>query len=132
MMSDLPKGQPKAPALKFAPTYRLQSKKPFNREKAEHIIKAVVNENLEDFVYGPKHAQILSKLISEEIKMRVKFHLFDRYKYICLVTIGEKFLQGFNCMMNFLWDADNDGFLTHLHETPEYFILVTFIYTYYD
>uniref|UniRef100_T1H6J0 Dynein light chain n=1 Tax=Megaselia scalaris TaxID=36166 RepID=T1H6J0_MEGSC len=113
------------PVLRYAPTYRLESKKPFNREKAENVIKKVLEENLEDFVYGPKHATNLCKHISEEIKIRIK------YKYVCFVTIGEKFLQD-NCMMNFLWDSNNDGFLTHLHETPEYFVLVTFIYTYYD
>lgn len=67
------------PVLKFAPTYRLESKNPFNREKAANVIKAVLLDNLEDFVYGPKNAQTLSKHISEEIKIRMKFHQFDRF-----------------------------------------------------
>lgn len=58
------------------------------------------------------------------------FHL--RYRYVVLVTAGELLMQGLCSMVNFLWDADKDGFVTYAIETPKYFAVCTIYYLYYD
>lgn len=41
-------------------------------------------------------------------------------------------MQGFCSMVNFLWDADKDGFVTYGIETPKFFAICTVYYLYLD
>lgn len=58
--------------------------------------------------------------------------LFYSYRYIVIVTVGEKLYQGYNSLANFLWDAEKDGYLKYVYETPKFFAVATFYYIYYD
>lgn len=58
--------------------------------------------------------------------------LKPRYRYIVLVTVGEFLMQGLYSMVNFLWDAEKDGFVTYSVERPSYFAVCTTFYLYYD
>lgn len=41
-------------------------------------------------------------------------------------------MQGLCSMVNFLWDADKDGFVTYAIETPKFFAICTIYYLYLD
>lgn len=41
-------------------------------------------------------------------------------------------MQGFNSIVNFLWDAENDGYLSYTIDTPKFFAIATLYYIYYD
>uniref|UniRef100_A0A1A9ZKW8 Uncharacterized protein n=1 Tax=Glossina pallidipes TaxID=7398 RepID=A0A1A9ZKW8_GLOPL len=100
------------PVMKFLPTYRLEPKVPLNKEVCEKIMKTVMDKTFQDFVYAPKPALSLCAEVSEEIKNRVKNLNFDRYRYIVVVSIGEKLYQGYYSLVNFLWDPEKDGYLS--------------------
>ncbi|KAH8291019.1 hypothetical protein KR054_007802 [Drosophila jambulina] len=121
------------PTMRFMPTYRLESKNPLNKERVENIIKAVMNRHYNDqYMFHPKHSLHMAAQVSEEIKNRIKMNNYDRYRYIVLVTVGEFLMQGLYSMVNFLWDAEKDGFVTYRVERPSYFAVCTTFYLYYD
>ncbi|KAL9913508.1 dynein light chain Tctex-type protein 2B isoform 1-T1 [Glossina fuscipes fuscipes] len=120
------------PVMKYLPTYRLEPKVPLNKEVCEKIIKTVMDKTFQDFVYAPKPALSLCAEVSEEIKNRVKNLNFDRYRYIVLVSIGEKLYQGYYSLVNFLWDPEKDGYLSYVYDTPKFFAVATLYYLYYD
>ncbi|KAH8257814.1 hypothetical protein KR038_001542 [Drosophila bunnanda] len=124
---------PAKPTMRFMPTYRLESKNPLNKERVENIIKAVMNRHYNDeYMFHPKHSLHMAAQVSEEIKNRIKLNNYDRYRYIVLVTVGEFLMQGLYSMVNFLWDAEKDGFVTYRVERPSYFAVCTTFYLYYD
>ncbi|XP_055837956.1 dynein light chain Tctex-type 4 [Episyrphus balteatus] len=125
-------GTPKPAVPRYMPTYRLEAHNPLNREQCENIMKAVMDKAFEDFIYSSKQAQDLCQHISEEIKTRVKEKNYDRYRLICVVTIGEKCMQGFKSVVTFLWDAEKDGYIKYAYDTPDFFANATLYYLYYD
>ncbi|XP_022233116.2 dynein light chain Tctex-type protein 2B [Drosophila obscura] len=124
--------QPK-PTMRFMPTYRLEPKNPLNKEQVEIIMKTVMDKHYNDaYLFHPKHSLHMAAQISEEIKNRIKLMNYDRYRYIVLVTVGECLMQGLYSMVNFLWDAEKDGFVTYKVEQPSYYAICTTFYIYYD
>ncbi|XP_073811501.1 dynein light chain Tctex-type protein 2B isoform X2 [Musca autumnalis] len=120
------------PSVRYMPTYRLEAMRPLNKEVCENIMKAVMEETFENFTYTPKASLQFCAQISEEIKCRIKAKNYDRYRLIVIVTIGEKLMQGYYSYVNFLWDADKDGYLSYVIETPKFFAVATLYYLYYD
>ncbi|XP_053965807.1 dynein light chain Tctex-type protein 2B isoform X2 [Anastrepha obliqua] len=120
------------PVLKYLPTYRLDPKLPLNKEVCEKIIQTVMDDAFENFIYSPKQSLTLCAQISEEIKNRVKSQHYDRYRYVCIVSIGEKIMQGYCSLVNFLWDAEKDGYISYVYDTPKFWGIATLYYLYYD
>uniref|UniRef100_A0A1B0CIV2 Putative dynein light chain n=1 Tax=Lutzomyia longipalpis TaxID=7200 RepID=A0A1B0CIV2_LUTLO len=114
------------------PSYRMESKNPYKREKCEIIIREVVDDMLSSFVYANSDASQVCNNISEEIKSRVKTLGFDRYKLVCIVTIGEKYFQSFTSTVKFLWDTEKDGYANYVYDTPNFFAIATLYALYYD
>ncbi|ALC42355.1 CG14763 [Drosophila busckii] len=115
------------------PTYRLEGRNPLNKDRLELVIKAIMHCNFNDeYMFHPKQSYHMAAQVSEEIKNEIKTLNFDRYRFIVLVTVGELLMQGLCSMVNFLWDADKDGFLSYTIETPNYFAVCSIFYLYYD
>lgn len=64
--------------LKFQNSYRLESTRPYNREKCEKILKLVVDKALKEFEYDSALAFELCETICEDIKKKVKLLEFER------------------------------------------------------
>lgn len=127
----LPK--PAAPAVRYAPTYRLEPKNPLVKERLEKIVKAEMEKNYDDeYSFHPKTSLRMAAHVSEDIKNRIKGLNFDRYRYIVITTVGEYLMQGLYQMANFLWDADKDGYVSFTVETPKYFAVCSVFYIYFD
>uniref|UniRef100_A0A1I8Q9W3 Uncharacterized protein n=1 Tax=Stomoxys calcitrans TaxID=35570 RepID=A0A1I8Q9W3_STOCA len=120
------------PAIRYMPTYRLEAMSPLNKEICEKILKSVMDETFANFSYTPKTSLQFCAQVSEEIKIRIKNKNFDRYRYIVVVTIGEKLMQGYYSLVNFLWDAEKDGYLSYVIDNPKFFAVATLYYLYYD
>lgn len=126
--------------VRYQPTYRLEPKVPYRREECEKVIKSILDTTMETFVYEPDEAEALSKTLSTEILTKVKKLNFDRYvarlnaklfnfrhcvlfryKLVCVVTIGEKYMQSFCDIFKCLWDMQKDGYAFYVHDTPNVF-----------
>ncbi|XP_032590079.1 dynein light chain Tctex-type protein 2B isoform X2 [Drosophila grimshawi] len=119
--------------IRYMPTYRLDPKNPLIKERLEIAMRTIMDKNYnEDYLFHPKQSYHLAAQVSEEIKDSIKLMDFDRYRYVVLVSVGELLMQGLCSMVNFLWDADKDGFVTYSIQTPNYFAVCTIFYLYYD
>ena len=92
------------------PTYRMEPKKPFSKHLVEKVIKDILEDRLENFVYNPKFSATMIKVLSEEIKERVKLYCFDRYKIVVVVTLAQRNQQGLMISSRCNWDKKNDNF----------------------
>ena len=110
---------------KQEPTYRTEPKKKFEASKVETIIKDVLHYRLEDYEYDPKLSSTKTKELSDEIKERVKKLRYERYKIVCLVTIGEKTGQGLQITSRCIWDSNWDTSSTYTYQNSTMFCTVT-------
>ncbi|KAM8712651.1 hypothetical protein ACLKA7_013048 [Drosophila subpalustris] len=128
-----PLGAPPKVSIRYLPTYRMDPKNPLNKERLEIAVKTIMNRIYNDeYLFHPKQSHHMAAQVSEEIKNSIKLLNFDRYRFVVLVTVGELLMQGLCSMVNFLWDADKDGYVSYAIKTPKYFAVCTIFYVYYD
>lgn len=120
------------PTLRFQATYRLEPKRPFKHDDCYSILQNLITFNLQNYIYNPKTAPRLCLYLSEEIKLRVKKLDFDRYRIICVVTIGEKFHQSYKSVTKFLWDSKRDGYANFVFDSSNLFCNGTIYALYYE
>ncbi|XP_013388467.1 tctex1 domain-containing protein 1-like [Lingula anatina] len=107
------------------PTYRMEPRNKFQPGKVERAIKDVVDQRLEGCKYNPRLCKTMTRVLSEEVKEKVKGLKFDRYKLVCLVTIGEKKSQQLMVTSRCTWDTNFDNYSTYNFENSNLFCTVT-------
>jgi len=100
------------------PSYRMEPKKKFNANEAYNVVKDIVDKRMEGLKYHPKFSSNMTKILSDEIKDRVKKLGFERYKIVAVVHIGEKRGQSIMVAARCAWDREHDEFATYTLETP--------------
>lgn len=100
----------RGPRLTFENTYQLEPPVKFQPEKVKAIINSVLESQLNDEVYDQKSFKQLVLTLSEIIKNRVKDLNYQRYKIVCLVSIGELKNQGIRMGSRCCWDPKRDNF----------------------
>ena len=100
----------RAPRLIFENTYQLEPYVKFESEKVKPIINSVLESNLKDEVYDHTSLQQMVLTLTEIIKNRVKDLNYQRYKIVCMVSIGELKNQGLRMGSRCCWDAKWDTF----------------------
>lgn len=123
---------PHQPALRYEPTYWLQSQRPYSRESCEKLLKIVVDAQMESFAYDSTEAEALAQTLSRDILGRVKKMNFDRYRLVCTVTIGEKYMQSCCDIFKCLWDMQTDGYAFYVYDTPAVFAIAVLYAVYLD
>lgn len=90
-------------------TYRMEPLSRFSEPKVKEIIEDVLDQNLQGHTYEAGFCKEMSKKLSEVIKQRVKFLGFSRYKFICIVYMGQVNNQGMRIGSRCLWDQKFDN-----------------------
>ncbi|XP_050305915.1 uncharacterized protein LOC126743034 [Anthonomus grandis grandis] len=117
---------------KYQNSYRLESQNPFNAEKVDKILKEVMNELIENLQYDPEKCAQTAKVASGLIRTRVKGLDFERYKLVCIVTIGEKNSQDVYATCRFLWDAEKDRYAYYALENTHVYAIAYCFGLYYE
>lgn len=92
-------------------TYKMEPDGLFLNGKARVIIRDVLEEHLKSKSYIAEDSKRLSAEISEEIKRKVKAEApLERYKFVCVVWIGQQLGQGVHITSRCLWNAHFDNF----------------------
>lgn len=101
-------------APRLANTYKMQpdEDKRFKCKDVTDIIDHVLEERLKGLSYDPDKCRFLLPSIADEIKEKVKQLGFDRFKLVCLVTIGELHNQGVRVASRCLWNTETDRLAT--------------------
>lgn len=127
------------PALQFQPTYRFESKNPFNSYEVELLIKKIVELKMEEWEEINKKISFstggmnkLAEELSSEILTQVKMKNYDRFRIIVFVDVAEKYHQSFKCGLRYIWDSKKDSFAKYVYERQNLFIIATVFGIYYD
>ncbi|ELU09301.1 hypothetical protein CAPTEDRAFT_151877 [Capitella teleta] len=94
------------------PTYKTQpdQKNKFCAEKAERILKDVLESHLHKVKYDAEHCSRLAHTLCSVIKARIKDEGYDRYRLIAQVIIGQDTEQGVQLASRCLWNPLSDNF----------------------
>ena len=118
--------------LPTEPTYRMKPRVKFNPTVVENIMKEILESRLTGFHYTYKRCSLMSKILTEEIKERVKKLRYERYKIVCLVTIGEKKGQGMRLASRCAWDTSLDSQATYTWQHGHTFCTATVFALYHE
>ena len=92
----------------------MEPSKKFSVSKVESAMAEVIERRMRTTtVYSPKQCVAISKVMSEEIKDQVKGLGYERYKLVCVVTVGEKRDQGLRVSSQCSWDTEVDSSATY-------------------
>lgn len=109
------------PPVNYEPTYRMGPKQKFETSPVLDIVKEVIDGRLEGMKYSARLTPNINKVLSDEIKDKVKTLKYDRYKIIVVVTIGEKKGQGVMASSRCSWDDKTDNFVSHTFQNKQIF-----------
>lgn len=116
---------------RFENTFRLEPKSRFPEGKVRAIITEAL-ETLAGHKYSATHSPFLAKLLSSRVLENVKQLNIERFKVVCLVTIGSKESQGLRITSRCLWDGHFDTFISASFENEHFFALGTVYGVYYE
>ncbi|VDI38573.1 dynein light chain Tctex-type protein 2B-like [Mytilus galloprovincialis] len=76
----------------------------------KETIHTVLNDRLSGKVYDVDETTDLCRVISDEIKTKLKDLGYDRYKFVVQVVIGEQKGEGVKMGCRCFWDSDTDNY----------------------
>ncbi|KXJ11022.1 tctex1 domain-containing protein 1-A [Exaiptasia diaphana] len=106
------KAREMAKQQQLQPTYRTEPQE--NKRFVPHIVKQVMDSTLEEALdgldcYEPAKCRSLSVSVCEDIKQKVKWLNYDRYKLVCVVYFGsingQEMRLASRCLWNESWDS---------------------------
>lgn len=97
------------------PTYRLEPNRIFSSVLVKNTLKTFLTDRLGGFRYNSKICSKMSKILSDEIKEKVKALQFDRYKIVAIVMIGDKSNQGTVVASEAVWNPSVDNYATYTY-----------------
>lgn len=112
-------------------TYRMEPKVRFPEGKVRALIQEAL-DTLESHTYSASHSPFLAKLLSGRVLENVKQLNIERYKVVCLVTIGSKASQGLRLASRCLWNDQFDTFVSACFEGQEFFAVGTVYGVYFE
>jgi len=115
----------------FENTYRMEPKIRFPEGKVRAVIKEAL-ETLASHTYSANHSPFVAKLLSARVLENVKQLNIERYKVVCVVTIGSKERQGLRIASRCLWNDQFDTYVTACFEEDHFFAVGTVYGVYYE
>lgn len=114
------------PVPRYMPTYRLESKKPFDQHECGDLLKEIIEgSDWSGFKYSDANAEKASNDLSDKILQRLKAYKFDRYKIIVCVRVIENLHQSLSEEAKFWWEAENDFCVNYKYELSQIFVVAT-------
>lgn len=123
------------PVTRMANTYRMapRPEEKFNASTAQRIMSCTLQSYLEGERYDKNLSISLSKTLADVIKERMKDQGFSqRYKFVCLVTMGEKKDQGMAVCSRCVWNTDTDNYASSSFTKGDLFAVATLYALYFE
>lgn len=115
------------PSVSFRqePTYKMEPDMKFSAKSVEEIIKDTLNRRLQDYKYDSEQTPSFGKILSADIKERVKRLNFDRYRIVCMLVIGENRGQCLQTSSRCQWYPSTDSFASYNYKNHSVFCSCT-------
>ncbi|KAL8598992.1 hypothetical protein ACOMHN_006801 [Nucella lapillus] len=98
---------------KLEPTYRMEPEEPFRVSQVRTIIQETLDKHLDGFQFNPKFTSTMTKVLSEELKDRVKQLGYQRYKVVTSVVMGQRKYQRVVITSRCAWDVRRDSYAAY-------------------
>ena len=122
----------KAQKEAYENTYRMEPDKRFDIEEAREVVYDILEENFSDVKYEPIPMAQLAKRVSIVIKDKMKRLGYDRFKFVCNVTVGQQENQSVKVASRFLWDAKRDNWFNCTYSNQDLFAVAAVFALYYE
>lgn len=123
-------------AAKFQPemenTYKLEPDKSFPYGMVQTVMSEAFQRHLQGTQYNSSESSHKAKLISEDIKSKVKAMNIERYRIICVVHIGCNQGQELKIVSRSLWNPHVDTFATANFKSGNLFAVATVYAVYFE
>ena len=113
-------------------TYRMEPDKRFDIKEAKAFTEEILEENFSNKKYEAIKMARLAKRVSMVIKEKMKSLDYDRFKFVCNVTVGQQRNQGMRIASRFLWDAKRDNWFNCAYSNQELFAVASVYALYYE
>ena len=113
-------------------TYKLEPDRTFPYCKVREIIADTLQRHLDGMEYDYRQSPHKTKLISDDIKSKVKALRIDRYRIICVVHIGCDKGQEVRVVSRALWNPHVDSFATSEFRYGDLFAVGTVYGVYFE
>jgi hypothetical protein len=111
--------------IKQEPTYKMEPDEKFLVKPVEDIIKDILDRRLHNYTYNREQTPRFGKILSDDIKERVKRLNFDRYKIVCMLVIGENRGQCLLTSSRCQWFPSTDTFASYNYKNSSIFCSCT-------
>ena len=116
------KGKPK---VLYENTYQLDPKRKFQSSAAQEIIKDTLEKYLKDEKYDANASAQMAKTLALVIKDTVKELNYERYRIMCIVSIGQLDEQGIQLVSRCVWDTNRDTSASGSYKNKSLFAVAT-------
>eukprot|EP00794_Sanderia_malayensis_P007771 gene7771-8617_t len=117
---------------KMENTYKLEPEHTFPYCDVQKVISDTLQRHLTGSKYEPMASAHQAKIISDDIKSKVKAMNVDRYRIICLVHIGSNNGQQLKIASRSLWNPSVDSFASADFKSNEFFAVATVYGVYFE
>jgi hypothetical protein len=104
----------------------------FNSSRTQRLVKDILFNQLANVKYEPTKCRDLVQILSDEIKHRIKLHIYKRYKIIVHLTIGQNTDECLLIASRALWNTDIDNQCTINFKNESIFAVATIFAVYHD
>ncbi|XP_059151570.1 dynein light chain Tctex-type 5-like [Physella acuta] len=121
--------------VQYQNTYRIapNASEKFQPSKAQRVMREVLESYLSAERYSTDICGNIVQQISDVIKGRVKDLGFSpRYKFVCVVTIGQNRQQGVAVASRSVWNPETDNFATASYKSGDLFAVANIFATYFE
>lgn len=115
----------------FENTYQLEPKIRFPEGKVRAVIQEAL-DTLDSHTYSAQHTPFLVKLLTARVLENVKQLKIERYKIVCMITLGTKESQGVRVASRCLWNSHFDTYVSACFEREKFFAVGTVYGIYYE
>ncbi|EDO29797.1 predicted protein, partial [Nematostella vectensis] len=120
------------PIQKLENTYQVEPKRVFPTGEVKQIIHNTLQNALAESKYKEMNSSFVSQLLSQRVLDQVKSLDVQRYKLVCLVSIGSKSDQGMRVASRCLWHSEFDRFASASVENGSLFAVGTVYGVYFE
>ncbi|KAI4899554.1 hypothetical protein NFI96_017645 [Prochilodus magdalenae] len=118
--------------LKLANTYRLEPLQPFSPHLLQRRAQELLLGAFGDMQYQQDTCRQVACTVAGQLLALAKEQVFDRYRYVVQVSVGQKQNQGLKMASRALWDHEKDNFITLSYENTHLFAVGTVFALYMD
>lgn len=117
---------------KIENTYKLEPDRTFPYCKVHEIISETLHRHLQGTEYSQRESPYKAKLISDDIKVKVKGLNVCRYRIVCIVHVGCDTGQEIRIASRALWNPQSDTYATSHFKSGKLFAVATVYGVYFE